>query len=140
MRIVSLAALAFVTLSLACDTQSTSPADARQALLRGSPVAPGGLLSLEYTNATGMTFGVNPCTREFQEFRDGAWGPLVGELRSCADETKLVPAGAVTTLQIDVPTFLTAGTYRFRLAAQPVSAPVDPALHDIVTPSFEVRD
>lgn len=139
MRIVSLSALAIAALSLGCDSQSTSPIDARPAVLSGAPVAPGGVLSLEYTNTTGLTYGVNPCRREVQALREGAWVALAPELRLCTDDMQLLEANVATTFEIDVPLGIADGTYRFKLEAIASQAPVDTSVHDIVTESFQVK-
>lgn len=140
MRHLKVAAIVLSVLSTACDSTATAPTEGPSSVLGGSPAAPGSVLTLQYTNTSGVTFGVNACQRGVERLQDGRWVALPPEFRLCTDDLQLVREGISTTLEVDVPLFIPDGQYRFKLTAYKWRTPIEPGVHDIVTAPFAVKN
>jgi hypothetical protein len=123
--------LAFAVVAQACSAPTAAPVPlldsvgdgpVRAVVLADSAV-PGGAVGVRFENGSGAEYWFNPCERTVEKRVGDAWVSLGDEMRVCAAVAYLLSPNGERIDQVDVPTGLQPGTYRFRFALRPPTGP-----------------
>jgi hypothetical protein len=139
MRNLAFVALLLGAVTLGCETKTIAPDAPLGALLEGSPVVPGGYLTLEYRNTTGVAIGLHECGRGIERLTAGDWVAMPEELRMCPGALQVLRPDEQIELRLDVPADIASGTYRFVLRVYAVNEAIPSANQLITTAPFEVE-
>lgn len=107
--------------------------------------APGATMTARVLSQSQDTLGYNPCSnRTIERHQNGNWFPVQEPNRMCTMELRLLMPNESQTVRMDLPSTVTAGTYRVvltlsRQRSAPPGAPANWGTVRVASESFRVQ-